>query len=107
MSSACFEITLLRGVFRELGFHQLHSTPFYVDNTSAIQITNNLVFHEYMKHIKVDSHSKHESFDDMKLHFLTFSPIFRCVCFVHLSSTKRHKFASQSVTCAFIGYNPT
>ncbi|WP_442712730.1 hypothetical protein, partial [Vibrio parahaemolyticus] len=30
---------------------------------------------------------------------------FRCVCFVHLPSTERHKLGAQSVQCAFMGYS--
>jgi hypothetical protein len=47
----------------ELGFPQQHPTPLYVDNTSAIQIIANPVFHERTKHIEVDCHSIRESFD--------------------------------------------
>ncbi|XP_057956696.1 receptor-like protein kinase BRI1-like 3 [Malania oleifera] len=46
MSSACSEITWLRGLLGKLGFSQLHSTPLHADNTSAIQIAANHVFHE-------------------------------------------------------------
>ncbi|KAF5453788.1 hypothetical protein F2P56_023508 [Juglans regia] len=63
MSSACSEITWLRGLLGELGFPQLHPTPLHADNTSAIQIAANPVFHERTKHIEVDCHSIRESFD--------------------------------------------
>uniref|UniRef100_A0A6N2NJZ1 CCHC-type domain-containing protein n=1 Tax=Salix viminalis TaxID=40686 RepID=A0A6N2NJZ1_SALVM len=61
MSSACSEITWLRGLLGELGFPQLHPTPLHADNTSAIQIATNPVFHERTKHIEVDCHSIRES----------------------------------------------
>lgn len=51
MSAACSEMTWLRGLLGELGFPRLCSTPLYVDNTSAIQITVNPVFHERTKHM--------------------------------------------------------
>ncbi|KAF5451210.1 hypothetical protein F2P56_031488, partial [Juglans regia] len=63
ISSACSEITWLRGLLGKLGFPQLHSTPLHTDNTSAIQIAANPVFHERTKHIEVDCHSICESFD--------------------------------------------
>lgn len=63
MSAACSEIMWLRGLLGELGFPQLHSTPLYADNTSAIQITANPVFHEHTKHIEVDCHSIREAYD--------------------------------------------
>ncbi|XP_031265831.1 uncharacterized protein LOC116124279 [Pistacia vera] len=56
MSTACSEIVWLRGLLEELGFPQTTSTPFHADNTSAIQIATNPVFHECTKHIEVDCH---------------------------------------------------
>ena len=63
MSAACSEITWLRGLLGELGFPQLYSTRLHADNTSAIQITANPVFHERTKHIEVDCHSIREAYD--------------------------------------------
>ena len=57
MSTACSEIVWLRGLLEELGFPQTTSTPLHADNTCAIQIVTNPVFHERTKHIKVDCHS--------------------------------------------------
>jgi hypothetical protein len=57
MSSACSEITWLQGLLDELGVPQLTPTSLYADNTSAIQIATNLVFHERTKYIEVDCHS--------------------------------------------------
>nr|KYP49861.1 Retrovirus-related Pol polyprotein from transposon TNT 1-94 [Cajanus cajan] len=54
MSSACSEIVWLHCLLEELGFSQPDSTPLHADNTSAIQIASNLVFHEHTKHIEVD-----------------------------------------------------
>ncbi|RVW57294.1 Serine hydroxymethyltransferase, mitochondrial [Vitis vinifera] len=53
MSVACFEIVWLRGLLEELGFPQTTSTPLHADNTSAIQIATNPIFHERTKHIEV------------------------------------------------------
>ena len=55
MSSACSEILWLRGLLSELGFAQT-TTPLHADNTGAIRITANPVFHERTKHIEVDCH---------------------------------------------------
>ena len=57
MSTACFEIIWLHGLLEELGFPQTTSTPLHANNTSAIQIAINLVFHERTKRIEVDCHS--------------------------------------------------
>ena len=60
MSSVCSEITWLRGLLGELGFPQLHSTPLHVNNTSAIQIAANHVFHERMSsHFHQTSNCRH------------------------------------------------
>ncbi|KAL6333165.1 hypothetical protein AAG906_028348 [Vitis piasezkii] len=54
MSTACSEIVWLHGLLEELGFPQTTSTPLHADNTSAIQIATNPLFHERTKHIEVD-----------------------------------------------------
>jgi len=63
MSTACSEIVWLCGLLAELGFPQSNSTPLHADNTSAIQIAANLVYHERTKHIEVDCHSIREVVD--------------------------------------------
>ncbi|KAL6341371.1 hypothetical protein AAG906_032489 [Vitis piasezkii] len=57
MSIACSEIVWLRSLHEKLGFPQTTSTPLHADNTSAIQIATNPVFHERTKHIEVDCYS--------------------------------------------------
>lgn len=56
MSAASSEIVWLRGLLSKLGFPQSDLTPLYADNTSAIRITDNPVFHERTKHIEVAWH---------------------------------------------------
>ena len=63
MSAACAEIVWLRGLLAELGFSQPNPTPLHADNTSAIQIAANPVYHERTKHIEVDCHSIREALD--------------------------------------------
>ena len=57
MSTACSEIVWLRGLLEKFGFPPTTSTPLHADNTSAIQIATNPLFHERTKHIEVDCHS--------------------------------------------------
>ena len=63
MYAACSEILWLHGLLSELDFSQSHPTPLHADNTSAIQISANPVYHERTKHIEVDCHSIREALD--------------------------------------------
>ena len=63
MSLACSEIIWLRGLLAELDFSKTDPIPLHADNTSAIQITTNLVYHERIKHIEVDCHCIREAFE--------------------------------------------
>jgi hypothetical protein len=78
MSAASSEIVWLHGLLAELGFPQSNSTPLYADNTSAIQIAANPIYHERTKHIEVDCHSIREAMDTLVLNlFLMFLLISR------------------------------
>lgn len=61
MSSTCSEIVLASGLLAELGFPQLQPTALHADNTSAIHIATNPIYHERTMHIKVDCHSIREA----------------------------------------------
>jgi len=61
MSATCSKIIWLHGLLSKLGFSQAKPTPLHVDNTSAIQIATNPVYHKRTKHIEVDCHSVWES----------------------------------------------
>ena len=63
MCAACSKIVWLRGLLAELGFSPSHPTPLRADNTSAIQIAANPVYHERTKHIEVNCHYIREAFD--------------------------------------------
>jgi hypothetical protein len=63
ISSACSEIVWFQGLLRELGFPQHTPTPLHADNTSAIQIATNPVFHERIKHIEADCYYIREALD--------------------------------------------
>uniref|UniRef100_A0A2N9IA16 Retrovirus-related Pol polyprotein from transposon TNT 1-94 n=1 Tax=Fagus sylvatica TaxID=28930 RepID=A0A2N9IA16_FAGSY len=63
MSQACAEILWLRGLLTELGFSPRGPTSLHADNTSAIHISANPIFHERTKHIKVDCHFIREAFE--------------------------------------------
>lgn len=62
MSSQCSKIVWLQGLLGELSVPQFILTPLHDDNTSAIQIVTNPIFHECTKHIEGDCHSIRETF---------------------------------------------
>jgi hypothetical protein len=63
MSLACSEIIWLHGFLAELDFSETDPTLLHANNTSAIQITANPVYHEHTKHIEVDCHFIREAFE--------------------------------------------
>ena len=56
MWSTSSENIWLRHLLREFGVFLKGPTPLYADNTSAIQIAKNTVFHDRTKHIEIDCH---------------------------------------------------
>ncbi|PKU63096.1 Retrovirus-related Pol polyprotein from transposon TNT 1-94 [Dendrobium catenatum] len=56
LASAAAEITWIRRLLQELNCTQEAATPLFCDNTSAIALANNPVFHARTKHIEVDCH---------------------------------------------------
>lgn len=56
MSSASNEIIWLWRLLREFGVFLNGPTPLHADNTSAIGIAKNTIFHERTKHIEVECH---------------------------------------------------
>ncbi|KAM7530049.1 hypothetical protein LguiB_033459 [Lonicera macranthoides] len=93
MSSACSEIVWLRGLMGELGIPQLTPTPLHADNTSAIQIATNPVFHERTKHIEVDCHSIREALDQRVITLPHISSELQAAdVFTKALSSQRHQF---------------
>jgi len=93
MSFACSEIIWLRGLLGELGFPQVEPTPLHADNTSAIQIAANTVFHERAKHIEVDCHSICEAYDARAISLPHIFTTFQTTdVFTKALSKQRHHF---------------
>lgn len=67
MTSACLEVIWLQRLLHELGFPQNTATPLHADNTSAIQIVANPIFHERTKHIEVDCHYIRKAYDEKQI----------------------------------------
>ncbi len=93
MSAACSEITWLRGLLTELGFPQTTPTPLHADNTSAIQIATNPVYHERTKHIEVDCHYIREAVNEHVISLPHVSTTFQLVdIFTKSLPRQRHQF---------------
>ncbi|PKU85215.1 putative mitochondrial protein [Dendrobium catenatum] len=56
LASAAAEITWIWRLLQELNCSHHESTPLFCDNTFAIALANNPVFHARTKHIEVDCH---------------------------------------------------
>ncbi|PKU64545.1 putative mitochondrial protein [Dendrobium catenatum] len=69
ISSVTSEVIWLRRLLAELHIPQTEPTTLYCDNTSAIALANNPVFHARTKHIELDYHfiSDHIKADAIKI----------------------------------------
>jgi hypothetical protein len=93
MSTACSEIVWLRGLLAELGFPQTTFTPLHADNTSAIQIATNPVFHERTKHIEVDCHSIRDTLESQVISLPHISSDLQVAdIFTKAMARQRHQF---------------
>ncbi|KAL9444098.1 hypothetical protein AB3S75_017305 [Citrus x aurantiifolia] len=91
--AACSEIFWLRGLLAELGFSQSNPTLLHADNTSAIQIVVNSIFHERTKHIEVDCHYFRKALDTRIISLPHISPTLqRADVFTKAMTRKRHQF---------------
>lgn len=93
MSGACSEIVWLRRLVSKLGFPQASPTLLHVDHKSAIQITENPVFHEITKHIEVDCHYIRDAYADGTIQLPHVSTTFQIADIFTKSLSKiRHQF---------------
>ncbi|KAI0519071.1 hypothetical protein KFK09_006511 [Dendrobium nobile] len=67
---ATTEIIWLRRLLSELDCTQNHPTPLYCDNTSAIALANNPVYHARTKHIEIDCHFIRECIKNQSIQVL-------------------------------------
>ena len=90
MFAACSEIVWLHGILFKLGFSQPDPTPLYADNTRAIQIAANPVYHEHTKHIEVNCHSIQEALDSHIISLPYISTTFQIAYVFTNSMTRQH-----------------
>ena len=97
-SAACSKIVWLDGLLSELGFPPTNPTPLHGDNTSAIQIVANPVYHERTKHIEVDCHYIREAFTQgvITLPHLT-TDLQIANVFTKALTRQRHKFLGSKL----------
>ncbi|KAL5782155.1 hypothetical protein ACOSP7_007184 [Xanthoceras sorbifolium] len=60
LAQATTEIVWLRSLFSELGIHIPTCPVLWCDNTSAVSLALNPIFHARTKHIEIDVHFVHE-----------------------------------------------
>ena len=56
MAAVTCELTWLRYIFKDLGVQVLSPAKLYCDNSTALHIAANPVFHERTKHTEMDCH---------------------------------------------------
>lgn len=61
MTQTCCEITWIVGLFKDLQVVDLLHVSLSCDNSAALQIVANHVFHERSKHIEIDCHFVREN----------------------------------------------
>jgi len=99
MSYACSEIVWLQGLLGELSVPHLTPTPLHVDNSSAIQIVVNPVFHERTKHIEVDCHSILKAFARQEITLPYISTKYQTAdVFTKALSRPHHQFLIDKLT---------
>ena len=102
MSIACSEIVWLRGLLEKFRFPQTTCTSFHVDNTSAIQIATNLVFHERTKHIEVDCHSIRDTLESWVISLSHISSDLQGVdVFTKALTRQQHQFKGECYRIQF------
>lgn len=93
MTAAYSEIIWLCGLLTELRFSQQQPTLLHADNTSAIQIAANPVYHERTRHIEVDCHSIWEAYDRRFINLPHVSTSIQIVnIFTKTLTRQRHNF---------------
>ena len=67
------EATYIKALITELGLYQQSNIPIYLDNNGAIQLANNLAYHERSKHINVRYHFIRQKLADktISIHYIS------------------------------------
>ena len=72
LSKAAKEATYIKALTTELGFYNQDNIPLYSDNSGAIQLAKNPVFHERSKHIGIRYHFIRQKIADntISIHYI-------------------------------------
>ena len=86
------------GLLSKLGFPLSNLTPLHVDNTSAIHISANPIFHECTKHIEVDCHFIREAFEGRIISLPHVSTNLEVAdIFIKVLTRRRHQFLKKKL----------
>jgi len=58
------ELLWIRSLLKDIGYEQKDAMKLYCDNKSAIEIANNPIQHDRIKHVKIDRHFIKEKIED-------------------------------------------
>ncbi|WMV38138.1 hypothetical protein MTR67_031523 [Solanum verrucosum] len=93
MPPAFSKIVWLHGLLAEIEFPQSNPIPLHVDNTSAIQISSNPVYHKKTKHIELYCHYIREAVDKRVITFPHVSSDLQIAnVFTNSMARQRHQF---------------
>ena len=64
MTVGICELLWIRSLLKDIRYEQKDAIQLYCDNKSAIEIANNPVQHDRIKHVEIDKHSIKEKIED-------------------------------------------
>uniref|UniRef100_A0A2N9FNP9 Uncharacterized protein n=1 Tax=Fagus sylvatica TaxID=28930 RepID=A0A2N9FNP9_FAGSY len=102
LASGAAELSWIRQVLCDLGLFLPSAPLIWCDNTSALALASNPVFHGRTKHIEVDYHFIHERVvrGDLKLQFISTEDQLADVFTKALPSPRFHRLCSKLLICS-------
>ena len=102
LATGAAELAWLRQVLCNLKLYLPSAPLIWCDNTSALALASNPVFHGRMKHIEVDYHFVREKVvrDDLLLQFISTHDQLADIFTKALPSTRFHQLCSKLMVCS-------